>query len=121
MIKFTIPGTLPSMNEIIEMSKKHHMQYSIMKKQYTQLVKLHAMKLPKIERADFVITWYCQDKRKDKDNITSGQKFIFDGLVEAGVLQNDGWKEIGNVAHVFEVDKENPRVQVKIIERERVV
>lgn len=113
-MKFTIPGTLPTMNEIVAASKRHHMQYSLMKRQYTELVKLHAMKLPKIDRADFIITWYCKDKRKDKDNIASGIKFILDGLVEAGVIPNDGWKEIGEVTHRFEVDKENPRIEVEI-------
>lgn len=114
MIRFTIPNILPTMNEIIDKSKKHHMQYSGMKKRYTNLVKMKANKLPKIDRADFIITWYCADKRKDKDNIMAGQKFIFDGLVEAGVIKNDGWKEIGNVTHNFEVDKENPRIEVEI-------
>lgn len=115
-MKLVIPGTLPSMNEIVAASKRHHMQYSIMKKQYTQLVKLHAMKLPKIDRADFVITWYCQDKRKDKDNVIAGTKFLLDGLVEAKVIPNDGWKEVGDITHKFEVDKDKPRVEVEVLE-----
>src|SRR5699024_6365601 len=104
------------MNDIIAYSKRHHMQYSIMKKQYTQLVKLKAMKLPKVESADFIITWYCKDKRKDPDNIASGVKFIMDGLVEAGVILNDGWREVNSVIHFFEIDKSNPRVEVNILE-----
>ncbi|WP_245828912.1 Holliday junction resolvase [Salipaludibacillus agaradhaerens] len=114
MIQFTIPGTLPSTNEIIAASKKHHMEYAQMKRTFTQLVMLHARKLPKIEAADFEITWYCKDKRKDKDNIIGGQKFIFDGLVGAGKLTNDGWSQIGDITHGFEVDKQKPRVLVKI-------
>lgn len=62
------------------------------------------------------ITWYCKNKRKDKDNIMAGQKFIFDGLQKAGVLSNDGWKQIGDVTHRFEVDKRNPRVEIVLQE-----
>lgn len=110
--KMIIPGELPTMNEIIAASKRHHMQYSVMKRQYTGLVALHAKKLPKYEKVDLAITWYCKNMRKDKDNIASGVKFILDGLVEAGTIENDGWKEIGEIKHIFEVDKEKPRIEV---------
>ncbi len=113
-MKFTIPGELPTMNEIVKASKSHYMAYSNMKKDYTALVQISASNLPKVERADFEITWYCKDKRKDKDNIVSGQKFIFDGLVNAGVIKNDGWSEIGDVSHKFGIDKKNPRIEVRL-------
>lgn len=111
-------GSLPTMNEIVAASKKHYMQYANMKKDYTDLVMLHARNLPKVKKADYEITWYCQDKRKDKDGIMAGQKFIFDGLIKAGVITNDGWQQIGNVKHNFEVDKSKPRIEViiKVIE-----
>lgn len=105
------------MNEIVAVSKKHHMLYANMKKDYTALVMISAQGLPKVSKADFIITWYCENKRKDKDNIMGGgQKFIFDGLVKAGILENDGWAQIGNVTHLFEVDKGNPRIEVEIAE-----
>mgnify|MGYP001244528625 CR=1 FL=1 len=114
-MKFTIPGELPSLNEIIKASKSHPMAYANMKKDYTALVMIHAQKLSKVvEKANFEITWYCKNKRKDKDNIMVGQKFIFDGLIKAGVLKNDGWNEVGNISHFFRIDKENPRVEVKL-------
>lgn len=111
---FTIQGTLPTMNEIVKASKAHPMAYANMKKDYTALVIISAGNLPKIERADFDIIWYCKNKRKDKDNIMAGQKFIFDGLVKANVLENDGWAQIGDVTHKFAIDKTNPRIEVKI-------
>jgi len=113
-MQFTIPGELPDMNTIVKKSKSHYMAYSNMKKDYTALVQMSAGNLPKVEKADFEITWYCKDRRKDKDNIMAGQKFIYDGLVKAGVLANDGWAQIGNITNKFEVSKENPRVEVKI-------
>lgn len=116
-MKLIIPGTLPSTNEIIDAAKDHWSKYSGMKQKYTTLVALHAKKLPVIEQqADITITWICKDRRQDKDNIMGGQKFIFDGLIKSGRLKNDGWKEIRDVNHRFEVDKANPRVEIEILE-----
>jgi Holliday junction resolvase RusA-like endonuclease len=117
MISFTIPGTLPTMNEIVAASKKNHMAYANMKKDYTALVMISAQGLPKVSKADFIITWYCENKRKDPDNIAGGGiKMILDGLVKAGVIPNDGWSEINSITHHFEVDKQNPRIEIKIFE-----
>lgn len=115
-MKFTIPGELPDLNQIIKASKSHYMAYSTLKKKNTQLVMLASKGIASVERANFTITWHCKNRRKDKDNIAAGVKFIFDGLVENGILKNDGWKEIGDVNHIFKVDKENPRVEVEIHE-----
>ncbi|MFD0673941.1 RusA family crossover junction endodeoxyribonuclease [Cohnella sp. GCM10027633] len=67
-------------------------------------------------KADYEFTWYCPNKRKDKDNIMAGQKFVFDALQHIGFIKNDGWKQIGSVTHRFEVDKNNPRIEVEIRE-----
>ena len=116
VVEFTIPGTLATMNEIVAASKKHPMVYANMKKDFTALVMIHARNLPKISKSDFDITWYCKDKRKDKDNIIAGTKFLLDGLTKAGIMDNDGWSEVGNIMHRFEVDKAKPRIEVKIYE-----
>lgn len=117
MTEFTIPGELPTANEVIAaLNTQRRYIYSNIKKDYTALVMIRAQRLKKVEKADFEITWYCKDRRKDKDNLMFGQKFIFDGLVKAGIIKNDGWAQIGDVSHKFVVDKGNPRVEVKIIE-----
>lgn len=95
------------------------MKYAEMKSTYTGLVAMIAGKLPRIKKADFVITWHCKNRRKDKDNIMGGQKFIFDGLVHAGVLKNDGWSQIGDVQHKFMVNKNNPHVEVTLLNAEK--
>lgn len=115
-MKIEIQGELPSLNEIIDAAKSHWSVYRSMKEMNTNLVAWTAKKLPHIDRAHVVITWHCKDKRKDKDNIMAGQKFIFDGLKEAGIIENDGWKQIGDVLHRFQVDANNPRIEIEIIE-----
>jgi len=107
------------MNEIIAASKRHHMQYSSMKNIYTNLVAREAQrqKVPVFDRVSVKITWFCKDKRHDPDNIASGEKFILDGLVKAGRLPNDGWKQIDSLSHYFEVDQENPRIEIELERR----
>lgn len=116
MIKFTVHGELPTLNKVIAASKSHYGVYSKMKKKYTQLVKDSAEGLPAIQSANFHITWYCKNRRSDPDNHASGIKFILDGLVEAGILPNDGWNEVLSISHSFQIDKANPRVEVEIFE-----
>ena len=93
------------------------MAYANQKKDYTALTMIHAEKLPKItNKADYTFTWYRKNRRNDPDNIQVGTKYIFDGLVKAGILKNDGWNEINSITHKFEVDKDNPRVEIDITE-----
>lgn len=61
--------------------------------------------------------WYEKDRRRDLDNVSSfGRKVIQDALVDTGVIQNDGWKEITGFSDEFYVDKKNPRIEVEIEE-----
>ena len=114
--KITIPGELPDLNTIIEVAKQHYGQYAKLKKENTESVAWIAKKLPTMERIKLTCRWYCKDKRKDKDGIATGIKFILDGLVEAGIIANDGWKQIDSFGHEFYVDKQKPRVEVMIEE-----
>ncbi|WP_213997020.1 RusA family crossover junction endodeoxyribonuclease [Tepidanaerobacter syntrophicus] len=114
--KIIIPGEMPGMNEIIEAAKRHHMQYAEMKKENTRAVAWVSKRIPKKKRVFLNITWYCKNKKKDPDNIAAAVKFIWDGLVEAGVVENDGWEQNAGWANHFEIDKENPRVEIELEE-----
>ena len=114
-----IPGELPDLNQIIAETKGHWGNYSTLKKTNTQIVAYCAKQTTKrkYNKIDIDITWHCKDKRKDKDNIMAGGlKMILDGLVVAGVIKNDGWAHIGDIRHKFDVDRHNPRIEVKITE-----
>lgn len=118
MQKLVIEGSLPTLNEQIYADRSKRIAGAEKKKQATAIVALYAKaQLKEItEKVDITCTWYCENRRKDKDNIASGLKYILDGLQESGVLKNDGWKEIGNIQHFFEVDKTYPRVEVVFTE-----
>ena len=115
----TIPGRLPGLNEIIDAAKlrgRNYKEYATMKDRNTQMVAWLAKKagLPKYEKAYLIITWYEPDLRRDPDNIMGGQKFIMDGLVQAGVIPDDSQKYILGIFHRFMVDRKNPRIEVEI-------
>ena len=116
--KLILNFELPTLNQIINESKQHWAKYSTPKKKFTELVRLEAIRQGleiKEYPANFIFSWYRKNKRTDKDNIIVGQKYILDGLVLAELLPNDGWEFVGNLIHHFQVDKDNPRVEVEII------
>lgn len=118
--KLIIPGELPGLNEIIAISKEHWAKYAEEKHNRTEEIAYLAKSQikRKYQKVDLVFTWFCKNKKRDKDNIIAGQKFILDGIVAAGVIENDGWRQVGNILHYFEVDNKNPRVEVIIKEVE---
>jgi Holliday junction resolvase RusA-like endonuclease len=112
--KFTVPMQLPGLNEIIEAAKSHWSVYREMKKTYQEAVEWTAKRIAPFDRAYLDITWFEPDRRRDLDNIAAGKKFILDGLQAIGKIENDGWKQIAGFTDTFEVDKQDPRVEVKI-------
>lgn len=121
MPKFIIPGRLPGLNDMIDAARRNRYASAEQKKEYTELVAwcAKAARLPRMEQINVTVFWYEPDKRRDKDNIMAGTKFIFDGLVVAGVLPNDGWGQIGDIQHIFDVDPDDPRVEIEINEARR--
>ena len=78
-----------------------------------------ATKLTKVSKYPITlkITWYEPNKRRDIDNIVFATKFIQDALVQMGVIENDSQKFIDALVQDVKIDKENPRIEVEIIER----
>lgn len=116
------PGRLPGLNEIIKAAKQgrgKYQPYAIMKEQYTSDIGWLAKKLPAYNRVDITITWYEPNRRRDPDNVVGGTKFIMDGLVAGGAIRDDSQRYINSIAHRFELDRENPRVEINVEEAKR--
>jgi Holliday junction resolvase RusA-like endonuclease len=117
-MKLIIPGILPDLNSVVNGAKRHWGSYAATKRKHTHRVALMAQqaKLPPIRRPVQVrFLWVCKDRRRDKDNVRMAAKYILDGLVEAGVLADDGWHQIVGFEDHFAVDKCCPRVEVELI------
>lgn len=108
------------MNEYINAERTNKYKGAQMKRQCESVVMHSARSLGKYraERPVYMVyRWYCEDRRKDKDNISSfGRKVIQDALVKAKILKNDGWNDIIGFEDIFYIDKKNPRVVVEIEE-----
>jgi Holliday junction resolvase RusA-like endonuclease len=115
-----IPGTMPGMNEILtakeQSGKCRRNAYTKMKKDWTGYVEriFRECKLEPAERVSLNIVWHEPDRRRDKDNISAGKKFLFDGMVKAGVIKNDGWDQIAGWTESHVVNKFTCGVDVTI-------
>ena len=70
--------------------------------------------MPKFEgRVNVAIRYYFKNKmRKDIDNYTP--KFIMDGLVDSGLIEDDNSEVVKNLSVGIFYDKYNPRTEIII-------
>ena len=105
-----IPGEFPGLNEVTAANRTNRYAGAAQKRRATDAVamyvKAHRLRPLFPQRYNWRFTWYCADRRRDPDNIASACKFVFDGLQKAGVLDNDGWSQVGEICHRFVVDAE---------------
>lgn len=118
--KFVIPRELMDLNTFINSQRQNRYAGATAKKKETKFCAFHVRQAMKrglaIERYPIIVKfrWVMSNKRKDKDNISFAKKFVLDGMQAAGLIENDGWQQIENFEDSFDVDKENPRVEVEI-------
>ena len=111
--QFTINTELPTLNEYIKAERGTKGKYiaAKLKKNATEsvawFVQSQSVLLPKDTLFDVVIDWYRKDKRHDSDNVFFGVKFILDGLVLSGKLENDNRKHIQNIHNNIITDRKS--------------
>jgi hypothetical protein len=118
---FFVHDRLPDMNQMIAACKGMRGRgtlYALMKAEMTEWVRLAAREAklqPVSGYVYFDFIWHEPNKRRDPDNFSGGgKKFILDGLVKAGILENDGWGQIHGFADHWQHDKAHPGVLVEI-------
>ena len=64
------------------------------------------------------VTWFPPDnRRRDEDNYTRATKHYMDGIVQAGLIEDDNHRVIKDVKRGFgPPDKGNPRTEIEIKE-----
>ena len=118
-MKFTISGRLPGMNDFIGAMNANRWKGADLKRRETKRCAMAVMGLSPIRKpVRLSISWYEPNGRRDIDNVAAGgTKVLLDGLVQAGILPNDGRKWVKAISHQFpEIDAKNPRVEVEIID-----
>ena len=114
-MKYTINAIPPSNNKF--KGRQNHWEYRETKKQWEQLIFLMCRPKPKkpLKNVSVKITYFFPTKiRHDPDNYNG--VFILDGLVKAGVLEDDSFSCITLLLD-GKHDKENPRTEIEITER----
>lgn len=118
-IKITIPARLPSLNDYVLACRSNKFDGAHMKRDTEDIcipfIRI-ALRNKKLDRIGLTFRWLEKNRKRDKDNICFAKKFILDGMQKAGILQNDGWKQIEYFKDEFDVDKDNPRVEILIEE-----
>lgn len=115
-----IPHIFPGMNEFIEANRTHSGRWNkgnSMKQNDQRIIMEY---LPEVRFRKPVIlkyTFYERNRRRDLDNISGYFHKVFqDALVNAGVLENDGWANIAGYRDTFRIDPRCPRVEIMIEE-----
>ena len=120
-MKFILEGEYSTLNEYSDANRTHYRYGASIKKAetaravYELMVHQEVLKLP-APKSVFKFTWYRKNKRTDPDNICFAKKFILDAMEEVGIIDNDGWKNVAGFIDEFEVDKDNPRVEIELLE-----
>lgn len=118
-VNFTIPGTLPNLNDMINANRRNRYAGANQKRTAQAQISKSLVGVGHIESPVRVhFHWIEPNMRRDKDNIAAAKKFILDELVDEGILSGDGWKDIIGFEDTFFVDKINPRIEVEIWHQE---
>lgn len=118
---YTIPGRLPSLNEMIREARGSKFAAARTKKDMTDMCGWEAKRqhVPPMQVPIILsVLWVEKDMKRDIDNIAFGTKYILDSLQDVGVIANDNWKCVQGLVHRFAVDSKNPHIRVELQEVE---
>ena len=112
----TIPFRLPGLNDIIGEMSGHLTIRGRRVYPYTQTKKRFTTTLVRLIRDQGLVpmdgrllvscTWYERGRLRDPDNIASGGlKLILDALKTAGIIANDGWRNVAGFVHKFAIGR----------------
>lgn len=91
MVKAEIKMRLPGLNEYVNACRKNKYAAAKLKRETESEIIWFIKRLPKFTKPVVVhFVWVEENKKRDPDNIAFAKKFVFDALVKAGKLKDDG-------------------------------
>ena len=107
VMSIKITAKIPTLNEVINIERRNRFAAAKLKATTEANIcssLLHAVKTS-IPEAAYPIhtsyTWHRKDKRTDPSNVAFGIKYIEDALQTAGLIRNDGPKQIERISHHY--------------------
>jgi 3-phenylpropionate/cinnamic acid dioxygenase small subunit len=108
-IAYIITKQLPTLNEYINAERTNRYKAAAMKKKATKICEQATIEISKLidpkALYDVQINWQVINNRTDSDNLFFGCKFILDGLINSGALEDDNRKHIRNISHTIATAK----------------
>ena len=107
-----LEGKFTTLNQYIRAERGHLYKAAEIKKTETARVKYSCIGILPVENYPVSIQfiWSRHNHRTDPDNIAFAKKFILDGLVEAGVLAGDSFKQISGFSDTFTLEADGVNV-----------
>lgn len=93
---------LVDLNTYINAERRNRFIGAKIKQEMTNCVAMECriQKIPLMKQiTSFVLHWTHKNRKKDFDNVEFGVKWIKDGMVKAGIIENDGWKHFPPETH----------------------
>lgn len=118
-MRIVIPGKFSSLNEFIGANRQRNgiPANNMKRRDQAAIVKCLPRGIRLKKKVFIEYHFYEPNAKRDKDNISGYFHKIFqDALVQAGIIENDGWKNIEGMSDYFHVDKKWPRIEVFIEE-----
>lgn len=112
----------PSMNDVIAANRSGYGAGNRLKRRLTELVATRCREVmaetgwvAPLGPVEVSFTWHEVWRGRDVDNVMSAQKFVLDGMVEAGMLRGDSQRYVPRPpAHGIVIDREHPGVTVEV-------
>ena len=120
IVSIWIPVVFPSRNESEGAARSNKYAGASLKKRFTRMAELCIReRMPSgcktMDRYSVSILWVCKDDKTDPDNVLGGIKYVMDGLVAAGLVAGDRWKNVVKIENRFVVRESNPGVHVYVM------
>ena len=106
-----LPLILPGLNEVTTANRSHWSKGAKLKREVEDAImdELRPQRVIPIGRCHIDILFVEKNKRRDKDNVMSAQKFILDALQKYGILKKDNNQFVASlvprVAYAKEIDQ----------------
>ena len=117
-MRIVLLGEFTDLNKYINAERRNRFLGAKIKKDNTNnaLKQLTLKEVVEVYPVGIIFTWYTRNIKVDPDNTAFAKKFILDALVTKGILKSDGRKFICELRDLYKVDKDNPRVEIALIE-----
>lgn len=117
--KIKIKGKLPSLNDYIAACRTNPHVGAKMKQETEQLIIIQLARMKPITSPVIIhFEWHEETRRRDKDNVAAGKKFVLDAMQKAGKLVNDNNKYIAGFTDRFTYgDEYGVTITVEAVEK----